>query len=1307
MASFTGTERFTILKRLGSGGFGVVYEAFDHERQRKVALKVPHEANAFNIYMVKQEFRALADVTHPNLVSLYELLAQGPDWFFTMELVEGPDFHRRLRPEERGGKAGGDGGSSWRERDPATSDLDPDATRVRPRYPFWGPGRLTQGVSTESSALSRNSDTPSSGEGGPSLHHSPPRDYQEVRELTRQLAEGLQALHLAGKLHRDIKPTNVLVTREGRVVLVDFGLAVDLAPVPGSQARPSRVAGTPAYMAPERIGGQAPNEASDWYSVGVMLYRALTGQLPFPGKDMSAVINKISMDPVAPALLVPETPQDLSDLCLELLARNQAQRPSGREILARLGEPAGTGPAAPGQGRVSVSEAMLIGRRPELEALRQAFEASLAGKAATAMVQGGSGMGKSFLLRHFLWEIQRENPKAVVLAGRCYEQESMPFKALDSLVDALTHYLLGLPQAKLVSLLPLSMPYLARMFPVLRRLQGIGAGPVPGASPDPLEFRERAFTALRQLLHRLGERHPLVLFIDDLQWGDRDSSALLASLLLPPDTPSMLVLACHRTEDGQVSPVVREFQERLSAANAETMDIPLGELPEPDACLLAQALLGPGFAEAEAKGAWIARESGGSPFFISELSQHVLAALDSPPGLGPLGAPFPQTLDQYIRNRVEALPEDGRQVLEVLALAGHPVDWQILVQTCVLGQPKAELITKLRAAHFIRTRGRGRNLLETFHDRIRVSVARDIQEPRARDIHLRLALAMEAAPGPDPQALALHFQHAGELDKASGYAERAAEQATMALAFEQAAHFFRLALDLRQLPPGERGQLLLKLGGALANAGLGFEAAQAYQEASRDAKGHEAIRLQRMSAEQWFRCGNFDQGMAALQAVIATLGMAIPPSPWRALVSSILRRVLIQIRGLGFRLRPESEIPREDLDRIDICWAGAMGLGPIDHIRGGDFQARQLALTLKAGEPYRMVRALAHETVYVAHRGSRSQVATQRMLATTLALAEKLGAPGPMGRAYIAAGTAALMQGRWKAGMELHEKAEALLRENCSGMDYEIHISQHHGLVCHWILGDVRVVEARLGAGLKAARDKADLLTATNLRTSVAPYLYLAQDQPDRAASEIRQAMANWSSAGFHIQHYNALAAQANIHLYQGEPGQAAELISAQWRPFRRSLLLRVQGILITMLELRARVALALAQSLAPGAPERAVCLKSARADRRALERETTPYSDAFALKLRAQEALVLARDEEAAALFFRAEIAFGACDMRLHVMAMRHVRGQMEGRAGTGHLEEAESWMREQGILHPGRFVRMHGPVPVGRPLGGRGLTP
>ena len=286
------------------------------------------------------------------------------------------------------------------------------------------------------------------------------------------------------------------------------------------------------------------------------------------------------------------------------------------------------------------------------------------------------------------------------------------------------------------------------------------------------------------------------------------------------------------------------------------------------------------------------------------------------------------------------------------------------------------------------------------------------------------------------------------------------------------------------------------------------------------------------------------------------------------------------------------------------------------------------------------------------------------------------------------------MQGRWKAGMELHEKAEALLRENCTGMDYELHISQHHALVCHWILGNLRVVETRLPACLQAAREKTDLLMTTNLMTSVAPYLHLAQGHPDRAREDIRLAMAHWSSTGFHIQHYNALVARVNIHLYEGEPEPAWELITSHWRPFRNSLLLRVQSMFITMLELRARTALAVVLLvLDPGSRAGTPWLKTARADIRALERENTPYGDALALKLQALEALVEVRTEEAARLLALAETAFGACDMSLHAMAVRQIRSSLEGGPGSARTAEAIADMRNQGVVHPERFARMHVP--------------
>src|SRR6185436_3555393 len=144
-------------------------------------------------------------------------------------------------------------------------------------------------------------------------------DLEHLRLALRQLAEGLHALHETGKLHRDIKPSNVLVTKEGRVVILDFGL---VAEAEGKKAHDSiTLAGTPDYMSPEQ-GAQLPiSRASDWYSVGVMLYQALTARLPFSGKYFEVMMNKQNFDPPQPADLIPNTPPDLNELCVRLLRR--------------------------------------------------------------------------------------------------------------------------------------------------------------------------------------------------------------------------------------------------------------------------------------------------------------------------------------------------------------------------------------------------------------------------------------------------------------------------------------------------------------------------------------------------------------------------------------------------------------------------------------------------------------------------------------------------------------------------------------------------------------------------------------------------------------------------------------------------------------------------------------------------------------------------------------------------------------------------------------------------------------------------
>src|SRR6266849_2392202 len=449
---FLGTERFHIRRRLGSGGMGIVYEAHDREMDKVVALKALTRTEASHISRFKNEFRSLADVSHPNLVTLYEFMAAGGYWFFTMELVQGVNFLEYVRPGYRARR-------SQPSRTPTLAKPSPDRELMvdyeaetqqldaaRITFVEESPAEVSLDLSLSKSAL----------------------DLDRLTKALRQLAEGLHGLHETGKLHRDIKPSNVLVTKEGRVVILDFGL---VAEVEGQEWHDSvDLAGTPDYMSPEQ-GAQLPlSRASDWYSIGVMLYQALTGRLPFSGKFFEVMMNKQNFDPPAPIELVNHVPADLNDLCVRLLRRKPEERPSGREVLRILGH-GKTGPlqlpimSAPAAAHAPT--VAFVGRERQLRQLNEAFAFTRHEQTVTVYLHGSSGMGKTALARHFLDQLRTHESEVVVLEGRCYERESVPYKALDGVVDSLTKYLLSLPEVKAEALMPREVLALARLFPVM------------------------------------------------------------------------------------------------------------------------------------------------------------------------------------------------------------------------------------------------------------------------------------------------------------------------------------------------------------------------------------------------------------------------------------------------------------------------------------------------------------------------------------------------------------------------------------------------------------------------------------------------------------------------------------------------------------------------------------------------------------------------------------------------------------------------------------------------------------------------
>jgi serine/threonine protein kinase len=1269
---FKGSDRFQILRRLGAGGFGVVYEALDRGTGAVVALKILRRGDAPSLYRFKREFRALADVTHPNLVALYELIGEGALWFFTMELIEGVDFLEYVWGAPYRGQEASASSSPTRGAGSLIGQTFHDAgsTLIQPVSATQPPVTRDDPAATIALRVppSGGADEPVSptrlaaaAEGARAAHR--------LRDALAQLTAGVLALHDAGKRHCDIKPLNVRVTPEGRVVLLDFGL-VSEGPAE-ADLHEGGIAGSVSYMSPEQAGGQPVTEATDWYAVGAVLYEALTGTVPFRGPIGEVLRAKQQADVPPPSRLAEGIPSDLDEICQGLLRRNVAERLTGRELLARLGRDAARAPS-PG----ATAADAFIGRDRHLRSLEDALTAVVAGETTLVQVKGRSGMGKSTLLRRFFAGVEERHPGAVVVAGRCFERESVPYKGLDTLVEALAHRLRTLPE-KAWPRAPAGTPSLLRLFPVLRQVPWLAVPPA-GSMADPHEARRQAVAAFGELLAILASRGPLVLALDDLQWGDVDSALLMGEVVGLADRPPLLLIAAYRDEGTRQGPFLATIDSLLERSprtlRVETVDV--GTLDSDEAQALARRLVRDGSDEvADA----IARESGGSALVLTELVRYWQ-------GGGTIG---PVTLEGMIHARIDRLSLDERRLLELVAVAGQPVLSTVARSAAGMQRGEPE-VARLRAAHLVRLHGSGPPSLETWHDRIREVVVAELPPDLLRRHHLSLARALEATQRADPEALAVHYNAAGEAEAAAGYAVEAAARAEGALAFDRAARLYRLALEARGPGHPEAGRLRRELGDALANGGRGAEAAEAYLSAVPGAEPAEAFELRRRAAEQFLRAGHIDAGLELMPEVLRAVGLKMPRSLRGALLLLLGRRAWLRVRGLGWRERRESEVPPTDLQRIDTCWSMADGLSLVDSVRGSEFQTRHLLLALRAGEPYRVARALAVESAQSAIGGSRTLARTRHLVEEAARLAERVGHPHALGLSAAMAGVAAFLEGRWQAGVRETDRGARILRDRCPGSAHELAATYSYNLMSLLYLGELRELARRLPPLLQDADDRGDLFSSVRLRTRLLVATLLAADEPERAARQVEQAIARWSHQAFFIQHYTAAWARATLGLYQGEPLASWQELATRLDALRRSLLLRVQFIRVEFWHLRARSALA-AAAAGTAAPD---LLRRVEQDIARIHRERTPWGDALALLLEAGLATTRREPARALALLAQGDAACQATDLGLFAATARRRRGELLGGSeGAALCADADAWMRAQTIANPERMARLYVP--------------
>lgn len=1247
-----GSARFIVKRCLGSGGFGTVYEALDQKRNALVALKVLRPERSTALYGFKREFRALAGITHHNLVTLYELLSDGERWSFSMELVHGTDFLTHVRSPGPAEKLPKYLATQTHSDDGPEDTATHEADRAVPR-----PDRA-------------------------------PCSLERLLPALLQLTEGVLALHRQGMIHRDLKPANVLCTPEGRVVVLDFGLAQEISAQAGVEGAVQTLAGTPDYMSPEQAQRRPLTAASDWYSVGALLYEALTGRLPFSGSPHQILQQKIAQTPISPSRVRSDLPPALDAFCMRLLSRDEARRPSGQEVLSEVralnAQPEVVSASLPNE------EPYFIGRERQLAALADAFAATRNGQTVAALCHGGSGAGKSTLCKRFLSSLVEKDDKTLVLAGRCYEHEAVPFKALDGLIDSLSRVLRHGSREEIEELLPRDVSFLSRLFPVLLQVPAIKEAPQRRIADD-LQVQKAAYSALRELLISLCQTRPLVLYIDDLQWGDEDGISLLLEVVRPPQPPPLLLLVSYRSDEAASSAALQRLSRGLRSELERCVaihEIPVSELSSGESEALALALLSDSADDvARQRAATIAKEAHGNAFFITELSRGLSDDL-----------PLPidgSSLDTMIRSRVARLPAAPQKLLTAIAVAGQPVS-RVATALAAYGDAQETdeplALALLRSHRLVRVRharserqgekdGELREELLPYHDRVREAVVAGLLPEELSAQHLRLARALLASGPAEPEQLVLHLHRGGDLAGAAHYAVQASASSEKALAYHQVVRLCHAALDTGKLTAQETYVIKARLADALAGTGRPKEAGEAYLALVAHETPERALQRRRQAGKQFFAGGYVQEGRQVLGELLSAANLGLPRRVFFLHWSMRAYRLLLALRGLRYEERREADISAQELLRLDACEAVA-SITAIDPVLGHNFRAKTLYYALRAGEPRRIARALAGEALTLAAAEAKD-TRVGSTLTQAQAMAERLGDSYSRGHAIYVTGHIAHLQGRWKESSQCLRRAAEILKDECVEATSQIDFVGTLQLYNLRFMGALHELSEALPPLLKDATERGRQSQAVIVQLIAGFLLPLREDDPARAVDLVQTASQLIRSQAFNLQHLFALEANLMILLYQGCGREAWQALRAQTAAIARSRQLRlgffqrVWHYLVALVSLAANQPMQLAQDAAQG-----------------LSRGKALFCAPMATLVRALLFRRQKRPREALALMEEAERLFAECDMSMHAAAARLRRGTWRGGDEGGQLvADASSAMRRQGIRRPHRFAAMLAP--------------
>src|SRR5882672_382829 len=663
-----------------------------------------------------------------------------------------------------------------------------------------------------------------------------------------QVADALDAAHEIGLIHRDIKSTNIQITRRGHAKVLDFGLAKIVRTIAGGVDNEAltlmhltdegTVLGTPFYMSPEQTRGEALDSRSDIFSLGCVLYEAATRSLPFSGPSMLAVMHGIATtDPLSPSRVRPELPREF-DLILErALAKDKERRYSSvaeiaqalRNLRATLSGQWSGAPIVFDRDVIDSPSFSFVGRGPELEKLEGYLQQAIDGTGRLVFITGEPGIGKTSLSDEFLRRARSRYPALLISRGRWVEQYGTG-EAYLPFLDAIGRLLDGPGRERLASVMRTYAPTWCTQLPAafastgaLERLQQETIGAT----------KERMMREMGDALGMFATSSPIALLLEDLHWADPSSVDLLRHLCQRISSQHLLIAGTFRPED------IERSNHPLKSLKAEMQshhlceEVALGSLSREHIAAYLDATFSPNDFPPELT-ALIHEKTEGHPLFATNLLQYLGERGDIAKAnahwslirpLSEMDLEAPESVRGMISKKIDALEEEERRALQYASIEG--TEFLSTVTAKLLGVDEVDLEERL--AHL----GKTHRLIETLGEeelpdgalttRYRFAHALyqnflygDLVNKRRIMLHLKAGEQLTQHYGKRaPQIaaqLAMHFELGRDFGRAIEYLIHAGDNATKLYAYAEAEKHYTDALNLvKKLPAEEQTQQLLTL----------------------------------------------------------------------------------------------------------------------------------------------------------------------------------------------------------------------------------------------------------------------------------------------------------------------------------------------------------------------------------------------------------------------------------------------------------------------------------------------------------------